>query len=225
MHHQHRSPPSSCSAAQHSTAAHMPCALCEHHGCASTSITARRRVRHDRAASGAAMDRRGQTSKTRRLELFWGSYSSIGHARWMETERGGRPRGAQVVVVTIEPCDQGGEAVSARGTTARELRSHNPHPEYPRVETAIRTVTDPHGCPRDGRLLVQGRVRIACCHCFLVTHFDTQSTSAHAHLHSVSHDTSDLSQRVPHTFRRDATRARSHLGTWELLLHTHPNVA
>ena len=101
MHHQHRSPPSSCSAAQHSTAAHMPCALsCEHHGCASRCITARRRVRHDRAASGAAMDRRGQTSKTRRLELFWGSYSSIGHARWMETERGGRPRGAQVVVLT-----------------------------------------------------------------------------------------------------------------------------
>ena len=123
----------------------------------------------------------------------------------------------------IEPCDQGGEAVSARGTTARELRSHNPPPEYPRVETAIRTVTDPHGCPRDGRLLVQGRVRIACCHCFLVTHFDTQSTSAHAHLHSVSHDTSDLSQRVPHTFRRDATRAGSHLGTWAP--HTIPKVA
>ena len=102
MHHQHRSPPSSCSAAQHSTAAHMPCALCEHHGCASRCITARRRVRHDRAASGAAMDRRGQTSKTRRLELFWGSYSSIGHARWMETERGGRPRGAQVVVGAID---------------------------------------------------------------------------------------------------------------------------
>ena len=104
MHYQHRSPPSSCSAAQHSTAAHMPCALsCEHHGCASRCITARRRVRHDRAASGAAMDRRGQTSKTRRLELFWGSYSSIGHARWMETERGGRPRGAQVVVTCFTP--------------------------------------------------------------------------------------------------------------------------
>ena len=50
------------------------------------------------------MDGRGQTSKTRRLELFWGSYSSIGHARWMETERGGRPRGAQVVVDSSLRC-------------------------------------------------------------------------------------------------------------------------
>ena len=196
----------------------MPCALCEHHGCASTSITARRRVRHDRAASGAAMDRRGQTSKTRRLELFWGSYSSIGHARWMETERGGRPRGAQVVVVTIEPCDQGGEAVSARGTTARELRSHNPPPEYPRVETAIRTVTDPHGCPRDGRLLVQGRVCASPVATAFWSRTSTRSPLVHTRIYTVSHTTRRTSRNVCPTHFGAMQRVRVH--TWALGHHT-----